>query len=75
MLSSNGCITAPYGGATSHPLACVNLDLPHFGDGNHGWPLNIGWVVDHPIISSLILAVLLTIAKALVESRKQHQPS
>jgi hypothetical protein len=73
MLSS-GCI-ATQSGVPTNPLACANLNLPHYGGGNDGWRINFGWVVDHPVASSLILMILLTIAKALVQSRKARLSS
>jgi hypothetical protein len=49
MLSS-GCI-ATQSGVPTNPLACANLNLPHYGGGNDGRRINFGWVVDHPVAS------------------------
>lgn len=58
-MPTDGC------GTPANPLACANLNLPYYGSGKDGWHLNIGWLTDRPIVTLLVLAVVLTIAKSV----------
>jgi len=57
-MPTDGC------GTPTNPLACANLHLPYYGSGDGGWHLSLGWFSDHPVLSVLALAVVLTIAKS-----------
>jgi hypothetical protein len=70
---ATGCVAPPNSGMTTNPFTCAGLDMPYFGTGDKGWHINLGWLADHPIITFVVIAVVLTIARSVTDSRMRRQ--
>lgn len=66
---STGCVAPSGSGVPTNPFACANLHLPRYGGDGNGWHVGLGWVSNHPILTSVLLVVVLTIAKAVLQAK------